>query len=343
MQISDEQSEPSALKHLFCATRFGSSAKIVDIEVSFIRALPNFIISGYAENVIKESKERVQAALSACEFKFPPLKITINLSPSDLPKFGSHFDLPIALLIAMHNQKTQKRDIFAFGELGLDGSLKHSDFLFALILDVMRLKKDAFLILPFDSKKALSAIPNLNCYYARNLREALAFLKNKASTQEMRFVNKSEPSFPNIQINDEKYFYEDNFELDFSDIKGQVIAKRAALIASAGFHNIIFEGSPGCGKSMIANRMSYILPPLSLDQMLESSRIKALSNEDITITPRRNFRAPHQSASQASVIGSVSKREPMPGEIALAHHGILFFDELPLFKKNNSRSLARTA
>lgn len=328
------------LRKIYSATRFGATSKIVEIESSFVRALPAFVISGSAENVIKEAKERVQAALSALNFAFPPLKITINLSPSHLPKFGSHFDLPIALLIALHKEKFSKEflartEIFAFGELGLNGDLKHNDGLFALLLDVMREKnavdpKDFHVILPLSSKPFFQNIPNLKCHFAESLAHAVELVKSGHSASE-------EPEnlkFPHIKIDEKKYFYSQNFPENFSEVRGQKIAKRAALISASGFHNIIFEGSAGCGKSMIARRMAHILPPLSTEELLENSRIKSLANENIALDPKRSFRSPHQSASLASIIGSVAKSAPMPGEVALAHQGILFFDELPYFRRS---------
>lgn len=304
------------------------------MEVSFISALPTLVISGYAENVIKEAKERVQSALNALNFKFPPLKITINLSPSDLPKYGSHFDLPIALLIASQKSNGWSENIFAFGELGLDGSLKHSDNLLMLILDVIKECPDSKIILPLASKAHLENIPNLNAHYAQDLSDAISALNTND------FVRQSvQLDFKKIEVDNTQYFYEDEFKSDFMEVKGQRVAKRAALIACAGMHNIIFEGTPGCGKSMIAKRMIDIMPPLSLREILENSRIKSMANQSIALSAKRSFRSPHHSASLASIVGSVSKRDSIPGELALAHHGILFFDELPHFHRNVLESM----
>lgn len=316
------------MNKILCATRFGLDARIVEVEVSFIRGLPSFTISGLASSAIQESKQRVQAALSSLNFSFPPLKITINLSPSDLPKYGSHFDLPIALLIATHKSLANvNNQWFAFGELGLDGRLRHGDGLFPLILDTLLKYPDACIILPEESREYFSFVPNLRAAYANNLKEAIEILHSDEKIDPtVRALD-----FPNILIDGEPYFYKEDFNLDFLEVKNQEMAKRAALIAAAGFHNIILEGSPGCGKSMIIKRLVEILPPVSLHEMIEMAKLRSLGREDIALRPTRSFKSPHQSASKASIIGSVSNNEPKPGEIALAHLGVLFFDELPYF------------
>ncbi len=316
------------MNKILCATRFGLDARIVEVEVSFIRGLPSFTISGLASSAIQESKQRVQAALSSLNFSFPPLKIAINLSPSDLPKYGSHFDLPIALLIATYKSSLNvNNQWFAFGELGLDGRLRHGNALFPLILDTLLKYPDACIILPKESKEYFSFVPNLRAVYAGNLKEAIEILHNDENINS----NVQTLDFPSVLINNKPYFYKQDFNLDFLEVKNQEMAKRAALIAAAGFHNIILEGSPGCGKSMIINRLVEILPPVSLNEMIEMAKLRSFSKEDIALKPTRSFKAPHQSASKASIIGSVSNNEPKPGEIALAHLGVLFFDELPHF------------
>ncbi|MCE3039300.1 YifB family Mg chelatase-like AAA ATPase [Helicobacter anatolicus] len=318
------------VQKIYCATKFGLHASIVEVEVSFNRALPAFVISGLASNAIQESKQRVHSALLSCGFAFPPLKIIINLSPSDLPKYGSHFDLPIALLVGMYKEKEElKHRWFAFGELGLDGALKHSNSLFGIVLDILLQEKDICMILPKESEKYFSLMPNLHCMYAENLQEALEFLRADQKPDSKQV----ELNFPFLEIVGEKYYYQEKFSLDFKEVKGQRIAKRAALIAASGFHNIILEGNPGSGKSMIAKRVQDILPPLTLYDILHNAKINSWNQEEIKLVPQRNFKSPHQSASKASIIGSAANKEPRPGEIALAHLGVLFFDELPHFSK----------
>ncbi|WP_104698055.1 MULTISPECIES: YifB family Mg chelatase-like AAA ATPase [unclassified Helicobacter] len=318
------------INKIFCATRFGIHTEVVVVEVSFTKGLPAFLISGLATNAIQESKQRVHSALSISGFVFPPLKITINLSPADLPKYGSHFDLPIALLIALQKQeKVLQNRWFAFGELGLDGAIKHSNDIFVLVLDIMLKYKDACIILPQDSEKYFSFVPHLKCVYVKNLQEALEKLLQDVPPAK----NTQDLPFSFFEVANQRFFYLQDFKNDFKDVKGQRIAKRAALIAATGFHNIILEGSPGCGKSMIIKRLQEILPPMTLEEIIHNAKLNALSHQEISFIPLRNFRFPHQSASKASIIGSASNKEPKPGEIALAHQGILFFDELPYFKR----------
>ncbi len=321
---------------IFCATRNGTGGEIVEVEATFVRALPAFVITGLANSAIQESKQRIQSALTHIGFNFPPLKIAINLAPSDLNKTGSHFDLPIALLIALQKQNATPQDWFAFGELGLDGEIKHNDGIYPLLLEVALLHPNAKVLLPRKGKELFSLIPNLQCYYADTLKEALEIIQNLELKPESK---QSKPDFNTITIGNKDFYYSKDFEFDFYEVKGQEIAKRAALIAASGFHNIILEGSPGCGKSMIAKRLRYILPPISLEEMIECTKLQALNSEKASYCALRSFRSPHQSASKSSILGSATQYEAKPGEIALAHNGILFFDELPHFKKDILESL----
>lgn len=320
---------------IFCATRFGSGAKIVSVEGVFSRGLPGFYITGLANSAIQEAKHRVQSALQSCQILLPPMKFILNLSPADLPKSGSHFDLPIALLGAL--QKVELKDEwFAFGELGLDGRLRHQDSIYPLLLQVALLKPNAKILLPKGGEKIFGLIENLNFYFVGSLQEALEILTLEDLPSPYPREN---IALPYLEIQNERYFYSSSFEYDFLDVIGQDIAKRAALISASGFHNMILEGSPGCGKSMIVKRMRYILPPMSFQEMIEAVKIQALSQNQISYSSLRPFRNPHQSASKASVLGSATALEPKIGEIALAHLGILFFDELPHFKKEILESL----
>ena len=322
------------VKKLLCATPFGVGAKIIQVEATFSRGLPSFVISGLAGNSIQEAKQRVNGALNHNNFQSLNFKITINLSPSDLSKNGSHFDLPIALLVALQKQDIDLKNWFAFGELGLDGYIKNTNSIYPLLLEISKSHPKSNVLLPKEGENLYSNIPNLNIYYAKDLLEAIEVLKNPTNK-----AKQYDFSFKSIIVDDEKYYYDDSFTLDFYDIKGQVVAKRAAMIASAGLHNIIFEGSPGCGKSMIAKRMRYILPPISFNEMCECVSINALNNMENSYTALRPFRNPHQSSSNASILGSVFQQDAKPGEISLAHNGILFFDELLNFQKVALESL----
>jgi magnesium chelatase family protein len=310
------------VQKLKCATLDGLDVKVVEVESSFIRALPAFSIVGLASNSIQEAKERVKAALLANGFKFPPKKITINLSPSDLKKSGSHFDLAIALSIAL--EKRVEKDIYIFGELGLDGRIKDTNSIFPIVLALA--KEPISILAPKEAAQKLSNIPNVTLYVVENLKEAIEFFNEPKEPFEGELLD-----YPSIKI-DKDYYYLDSFELDFLDVKGQRVAKRAALIAAAGWHNILFEGTPGSGKSMISKRLRYILPPMSLEEILESAKLKALERKEIDFKPLRNFRMPHHSSTKASIFGGGSAYAK-PGEVAFANKGILFFDEFPHFQK----------
>ena len=323
---------------ILSATSFGTSAKVVEVEATFTRGLPHFSITGLAHSSIQESKQRVQSALANNGITLPPLKININLSPSDLPKSGGHFDLPIAL--ALQKQGENLEQWFAFGELGLDGSIKYLDSIYPLLLDISLLHPHAKVIVPLCAKELLSLIPNLTFYFASHLQEAIELLNNpQLHTTSQPQMTHNTLGFKHFELEGKTYFYQDEFASDFKQVCGQDIAKRAALIAAAGFHNFIMEGSPGCGKSMIAKRLLYILPPSSMQEMIENVKSQALNKQSTHYTPLRPFRNPHQSASKSSILGSATQFEVKPGEVALAHNGILFFDELPHFKKDILESL----
>lgn len=318
---------------IFCATGYGNGAKIVAVEGSFHRGLPSFNISGLANHSIQEAKHRVQSALQSAQIPLPPMRFVLNLSPADLPKSGSHFDLPIALLGAMQKEILQE-EWFAFGELGLDGTLKHQEGIFPLLLEIALQRRGAKVILPKGGEEIFSPIPNLTLYFASSLQEALEILKSPPPP-----IKRKGLEFESIEILGEKYYYTQDFDFDFSEVLGQDVAKRVALISACGMHNFILEGSPGCGKSMIVKRMRGILPPMSLEEMIECVKLQALGNQSISYSPLRPFRSPHQSASKSSILGSATSLEAKAGEIALAHRGILFFDELPHFKKDILESL----
>ena len=325
------------MKQLGCATLDGFDAKAVEVEVAFVRALPGFSIVGLAQTSIQESRERIKSALSAIGFKFPPQKITVNLSPSDLKKEGSHFDLPIALLIALQkNENINFNDFMVFGELGLDGRLKDTATLFAIILSLAKEGIAKKIIIPHESLEKISKIPGLTLYPAKTLQEAIDIFTHPDNALK---INSGESlNYPFITVDNQRYYYSENYPVDFLDIKGQEHAKRAALIAACGMHNILFEGSPGCGKSMSAKRLPYILPPMSLDEILEKAKLDALEGKEPDFDVVRPHRAPHHSATRASLFGGGSKQARI-GEVSLANHGMLFFDEIPHFPKTILESL----
>ncbi len=324
------------MKQVGCATLDGFDAKVVDVEVAFVRALPSFSIVGLAQTSIQESRERIKSALSAIDFKFPPQKVTVNLSPSDLKKEGSHFDLPIALLIALQKTDINFEEFMVFGELGLDGKLKDSSTLFAIILSLAKEKKVQKIVIPYESLPKISKIPGLEIYPARTLQEAIDIFNLPQNTQKI--ISGESLIYPHITIGETDYYHTENFPFDFADIKGQEAAKRASLIAACGMHNILFEGSPGCGKSMSAKRIPHILPPMSLDEILEKAKLDALEGKEPDFHPQRSYRAPHHTATRSSIFGGGS-RDAKTGEVSLANNGVLFFDEIPHFPKNILESL----
>jgi magnesium chelatase family protein len=316
-----EKTAKTKTKKINSATLDGFVAKKVEVESSFTKALPGFSIVGLGSQAIQESKERIKSALLNNDFEFPPLKITINLAPADLPKSGSQLDLPIALSILYHKKNIDLSEFLVLGELGLDGSLKDTNTIFPIILSL----KPNKVIIPIESASKVSKIPGIEVYAFSHIKEFENF--------EPKVFENSEFNFEYIKIKNKKYFFAKEFKLNFKDVLGQTQAKEAALIAAAGFHNILFEGSPGVGKSMIINRLRYILPPMSLEDILEVEKYNSLEGKEVTFKPIRPFRSPHYSSTKAAIFGGGSKGAKI-GEIAFANKGMLFFDELPHFQKD---------
>ena len=315
---------------LQCATFDGLSAKLVAVEVSKTKGLPSFSIVGMPSSAISESKERVKSALLSNDFTFPPKRITVNLSPSDLKKEGSHFDLAIALGVALDTLHPSFKGLCIVGELGLDGAIKENATLFALILSLAQEGLITKVMAPSESVDKLSNIPNIEIIAVSTLKEALGYLKQENVLSP--YVSKSTHTYDTVTCNNRPYYYLKEYKVDFKEVKGQEVAKRGALIAAVGMHNILFEGSPGCGKSMIAKRLRYILPPLSMNELLQIAKLDSLSGNEPHFLPLRNFQSPHHSATAAAIFGGGSQRASI-GEVGLSDGGILFFDELPHFPK----------
>ena len=297
---------------------FDIDTKIVEVETTFINSIPSFSIVGLASSAVQESKERVKSALLNNDFEFPPLKIVTNLSPANLPKKSTALDLPIALSILFQNKNIDLSEYLVLGELGLDGTIKETIDMFAVVLG-SGFKK---IIAPLSIAEKLAQIPDIEVFGFQNLNQ---FFDLKLTPIKPRKLN-----YKFIEIKSKKYFYNPKFKLDFKDIKGQQIAKRVALISASGMHNILLNGSAGVGKSMIINRLQYILPPVSFEELLEIEKQNSLDNKKITFNPQRPFRYPHHNSSKSAIFGGRNRI----GEIALANNGILFFDELPQFKKD---------
>jgi len=318
------------MKKVYSGSFEGISAKTVTVETSFSKGLPSFSIVGLGNASIQESKERIKSALSANDYIFPPKRVTTNLSPSDLKKNGTHFDLCTAILIALQESEIDFEDFYIFGELGLDGEVKETSSLFALVLSLAQTTELKKAVVPASSLDKLSCIPNVEFYGVKTLQECIDFFK---STELKKPAISKNFSYPYIQTKIDKLFYQNCYKDDFKEVKGQERAKRAALICAAGMHNILFEGSPGCGKSMIAKRLVHILPPMKMDEILENAKLNALEGVEPDFIPLRAYRHPHHTSTPASIFGGGSTNSKI-GEIGLAHGGILFFDELPHFPKN---------
>ena len=320
------------MKKIKSATLDTIEAIDVDVEATFTKGLPSFTIVGMVNSSIQESRDRVKSALLTNEFKFPPKKITINLAPSEIKKQGTQFDLSIALLIALYDKKKITfNDFHIFGELSLNGEIKDNNSIFPIVLSLTKQGLIKKILVCQASAKKLSKIPNINIYIANNLTKAIEFF---TFSNQDNFLYKSDfAGYETIKIRDEVFYLNKEYLLDFNEVKGQSIGKKAAMISAAGNHNILFEGSPGCGKTMIAKRLPYIMTPMSLEEILENAKLEALDLKEPSFKPIRVYRSPHHSSTKASIFGGGSINAKI-GEVALCNNGILFFDELPHFGKN---------
>ena len=326
--VKTKPKEEAIVNRLMCATLEGVNAAVVEVEATFTKGLPGFTVVGLASSDIQEAKERVKSALLVNEFVFPPLKITIGLAPSELKKSGSHFDLPLALLVALNKRAFEHSDLYVFGELGLDGRIKSSSMLFPLILSLKEQGRIKRAMVPKEAMHYLRHISGVEFIAVETLTEAIAMFTGGMRVEKVAFDYQAEQ----LEVEGKRYYYQMRYPGDFKEIKGQQVAKRAALIAAAGMHNLFMEGNPGCGKSMIAKRLPFILPPVSEKELLSIAKHQFLDGQIPTFSPQRPMRSPHHTATSASIFGGGSGMAKI-GEVALAHHGMLFFDELPHFSK----------
>ena len=303
----------------------GIDAYTITIEVNISQGIRFFMV-GLPDSAVKESEHRIQSAFKESNYKWPGKKIIINLAPADIRKEGSAYDLPLAIgILAASNQMSDQRlsGFVIMGELSLDGSLRPIKGVLPI---AVKAKEEGFngLIIPEQNAKEAAVVEGLEVYGAKNLRQVAEFLNDEIEI---------EPTVINVREEFLKGSEETDF--DFSEVKGQENVKRALEISAAGGHNILMIGPPGSGKSMLAKRMPSILPPFTLEEALETTKIHSVAGKigsDTSLLTSRPFRSPHHTISDVALTGGGSY--PQPGEISLAHNGVLFLDELPEFKRS---------
>lgn len=308
----------------YAAALQGISATLITIEVNCTKGIQFFLV-GLPDVAVRESHERIISALQENGYKFPRNRIVVNMAPADIRKEGSSYDLPLAIGIlaaAGEFDPTPLEQYIMMGELSLDGTLKPIRGVLPIAIKARELGFKGF-ILPEANAREAAVVDNLDVYGVENIKDVIEF-----------FAGKRKLTATYVNTREEFYARQTEFEADFSDVRGQEHVKRALEVAAAGNHNVILIGSPGSGKSMLAKRMPSILPPFTLQESLETTKIHSVAGKigaETALMTQRPFRSPHHTISNVAMVGGTAN--PVPGEISLSHNGILFLDELPEFDR----------